>query len=507
MLATQTNAWRRLCAQAEKTKDVSIESLFVAEPKRSLAFAAGGLMADFSNTHLDTETLTLLTALAKEQELELWREKMFLGEAINVTEKRAVLHTALRASDGTSVFVDGRDVMPEIRDVQKRLCAFVQSVRSGARTGATGRAVKTVVNIGIGGSDLGPRLVVSALRDKTKDGVQARFVANVDATDMESALADIDPASTLFVVVSKTFTTQETLLNASVARKWVEQALGKDAVARHFVAVSSNRKAVQEFGLNEDALFDMWDWVGGRYSLWSAVGLSIALALGWDCFQELLEGAREMDEHFRSAPLERNLPVLLGLTGVWYRNFRNVPAVAVLPYSERLRELPRYLQQLDMESNGKSVTREGVRVDYETAPVVFGECGSVGQHSFHQWLHQGTGVALAEFIGVRHRRQAMTCEDDAQQNVLRAHLSAQREALKSGRKTELAARDNPGNKPSIFLDMECLCPQTLGGLLALYEHKVFVQGVVWGINSFDQYGVELGKSLVSRFLNEKRHAY
>lgn len=494
MLATQTNAWRRLCAQAEKTKNVSIAELFSADSARDLTFSCGGLTADFSSTHIDAETLALLMALAKEQGVELWRDKMFSGEAINVTEKRAVLHTALRAPEGASVFVDGRDVVPDIRAVQNRMHAFVERVRSGAHLGATGRTIKTIVNIGIGGSDLGPRLVVSALRDMTRDGIQTRFVANVDASDMENALADLDPATTLFVVVSKTFTTQETLLNARTARRWVEAALGQGSVARHFVAVSSNRDAVDAFGI--ETVFEMWDWVGGRYSLWSAVGLSIALAIGWSGFERLLAGARSMDAHFLSAPLERNMPVLWGVVGLWYRNFRKIPAVAVLPYSERLRELPRYLQQLDMESNGKSVTREGACVDYETGPIIFGECGSVGQHSFHQWLHQGTGLALAEFIGVRQA----SCGDAAHQNILRAHLCAQREALKFGRKTGEAARDNPGNKPSIFLDMERLDPETLGGLLALYEHKVFVQGVIWGVNSFDQYGVELGKSLVSRFM-------
>lgn len=491
--------WRELSAQAQAAKNVSLDTLFAQEPEREAAWTITlkDIAFDFSRTHVDAKSLSLLTQLAAERDVEGARTRMFSGEKINNTEDRAVLHTALRAQANAPVFVDGQDVIPAIRALHKKIEGFVADVREERWLGATGQPIRNIVNIGIGGSDLGPRLVVSALREKAT-GPRVHFVANVDAADLMGVLEKLDPATTLFVIVSKTFTTQETLLNARSAREWLVGSLGEDAVARHFVAVSTNRDAVESFGIRADNMFAMWDWVGGRYSLWSAVGLSIALSVGFDGFLELLKGAAMIDDHFRSAPLDRNAPVLAALIGIWYRNFWDAPALAILPYSERLRDLPRYLQQLDMESNGKSVTRDGEPVDYQTGPIIFGECGSVGQHSFHQWLHQGSGFVPADFIGVR--------SDDMNRPehhaVLCAHMMAQVEALKSGRQERDPARTNPGNKPSCVYWMERLEPFTLGALLAFYEHKVFVQGAIWDLNSFDQFGVELGKKLANERLKK-----
>jgi len=495
---TQTRAWAALQALYEKEPRASLADLFASDNARAgwLSVRVDGLFIDLSRHLVTREVLEALLALAREQDLERWREKMFSGEAINATEKRAVLHTALRARDDASIVVEGRDVMEEVRACRKNLEGFVSDVRSGAWRGASGKAITDIVNIGIGGSDLGPRFVVSALRSQWS-GPRVHFVANVDPVDLLDVLEPLNPATTLFVVVSKTFTTQETLLNAMSARAWLISALGEAAIARHFVAVSTNRKAVELFGIDaERNMFAMWDWVGGRYSLWSAVGVSIALAVGYGAFRDLLSGAAAMDAHFRSAPLAVNAPVLFGLIGLWSRNFCGMTAEAVLPYGERLRELPRYLQQLNMESNGKSVTRDGSSVDYATGPVIFGECGSVGQHSFHQWLHQGTDCVGAEFIGVTDDGM---CRPDHTM-VLQAHMAAQIEALKSGRASADPARANQGNKPSVVIQLERLDPYHLGLLLALYEHKVFVQGVLWDINSFDQFGVELGKKLAAEIL-------
>ena len=489
--------WRELQAHGEKIATTTLAALFAADAQRTAKFSVtlDGLTADFSKNHLTAETVSLLVKLAEAQDLPAWRTRMFGGEKINTTEKRAVLHTALRAPAGQTVCVDNVDVMPEIAAAHRRMQAFVAAVREGRWLGATGKKIAHIVNIGIGGSDLGPRLAVGALRDFCA-GPKLHFVANVDAADLTGALDGLDPAETLFVVVSKTFTTQETLLNAQSARQWLVAALGEDAVVRHCVAVSVNAAAVAKFGIAADNMFPMWDWVGGRYSLWSAVGLSIALAVGWDHFAALLAGAAAMDAHFRDAPLERNMPVLLGLTGLWYRNFRGSACHAILPYCEGLRELPRFLQQLEMESNGKSVTREGEAVDYVTSPAIFGECGTVGQHSFHQWLHQGTDATPTDFIGVRHD----ALNRPAHHAALLANLVAQTEALRLGRQDADAGRVNPGNRPSTTLWLDKLDPHSLGMLLALYEHKVFVQGIIWNINSFDQWGVELGKKLAAEAL-------
>ncbi|MDD5586490.1 MAG: glucose-6-phosphate isomerase [Alphaproteobacteria bacterium] len=489
---TEKPEWKALEAHCDKTRADSLRDLFAADPKRAEHFSlkVDGLAADFSRHRLTDETVSLLVKLAEAQNLADWRARMLRGDKINNTEDRAVLHTALRTPSDKPVTVDGRDVIPDVRALQKRMAAFTGEVREGRWLGATGKPIRDVVNIGIGGSDLGPRLAVGALRSFAS-GPRVHFVANADAADLLGVLEGLDPATTLFAIVSKTFTTQETLLNAATARQWLVGRLGEAAVARHFVAVSTNLKAVKEFGIDDANVFPMWDWVGGRFSLWSSVGLSVALAIGWNNFKALLDGAAVMDEHFFTAPLARNVPVLMALAGIWNRNFRGSACLAVLPYSERLRDLPRYLQQLEMESNGKSVTREGEAVDYATAPALFGECGTIGQHSFHQWLHQGTDVTPADFIGVR--------EDDLgkpeHHRALLANMEAQAEALKLGRQADDPRRTNPGNRPSTLLWLDRLDPRGLGLLLALYEHKVFVQGVVWEINSFDQWGVELGKAL------------
>jgi glucose-6-phosphate isomerase len=495
---TETPEWKTLQAHQAKMRGVSLRDLFAADPDRAAhtTLALDGLSADFSRTHITAETIGLLVKLAEAQGLEAWREKLFQGYKINNTENRAVLHTALRSISNQPVMVDSRDVMQDIRALHKRMAEFTRNVREGQWLGATGKPIEHVVNIGIGGSDLGPRLAVSALRSFAS-GPKVHFAANADAADLLDVLQGLDPAVTLFVVVSKTFTTQETLLNAQTARRWLANALGEAAVAKHFVAVSTNLAAVAQFGIAEANIFPMWDWVGGRFSLWSSVGLSIALATGWDNFKALLAGAAAMDAHFLSAPLDQNMPVLLGLVGVWYRNFWGTHAHAVLPYCELFRELPRYLQQLEMESNGKSVTRDGEPVDYATAPALFGECGTIGQHSFHQWLHQGTDITPADFIGVR--------EDDLAQpehhRILLANLAAQTQALMEGRQESDPHKCNPGNRPSVTLWIDKLDPHHLGLLLALYEHKVFTQGVVWNVNSFDQWGVELGKKLAKKALS------
>jgi glucose-6-phosphate isomerase len=463
--------------------------------RQPLGFACEGLTLDLSHCHLTPETLALLLDLAKAAEVEAWRGRMVRGEKINTTEHRAVLHMALRGSLPDDAHVDDVAVTPAIQALQQQMAKFVADIREGRWLGATGKPIRHIVNLGIGGSDLGPRLVVKALKHYAS-GPKVHFVANADAADLLDVLELLDPAETLFVVVSKTFSTQETLLNARSARQWLVRALGEAAVSRHFVAVSTNHAAMAEFGINPDNAFGLWDWVGGRFSLWSSVGLAIALAIGWDKFLQLLHGAAAMDRHFLTAPHNSNLPVLLAMIGIWYRNFWDSQAEAVLPYSERLRELPRYLQQLQMESNGKCVRRDGSPVDYPTMPAVFGECGTIGQHSFHQWLHQGTDLVLAEFIGVRQDGEGAP----EHHQVLRANLQAQAEALALGSDHADPHRCNPGNRPSLTLWLDRLDPYHLGLLLALYEHKVFVQGVVWDINSFDQFGVELGKRLAQQKL-------
>lgn len=492
MTLTSTPAWTDLSCHCDALCSSDVSDL-LRDPARveNYEIALEGIRLNYAFQNVTDETLALLTALAEQQKVEDWRGRMFSGDKINVTEDRAVLHTALRRLDDSPVLMDHLDVMPEIRATQNRIAAFVDDVRSGRWTGATGKLFRSVVNIGIGGSDLGPRLAAAALKPFSS-GLKAYFVANADRYDIESVLQKLDPAQTLFVVVSKTFTTQETLLNARAARQWIVEKLGEGAVSHHFVAVSANAEEVGKFGIHEDNLFPMWDWVGGRYSLWSAVGLSVALVIGEENFRRLLGGAAAMDAHFKSAPLESNMPVVLALLGIWNRNFLGTTAQAVLPYCERLRDFPRYLQQLEMESNGKFVTRGGAFVDYATAPVIFGECGTVGQHSFHQGLHQGTDLIPADFIAV--------ATDDLNRPehhaAVLSNLVAQMGALAYGQTEAPKPQDiYPGGRPSNLIVLDKLDPYGLGLLLALYEHKTFVQGIVWEINSFDQPGVELGKRM------------
>lgn len=489
---TKTHTWQALSQHVTEMKSASLPEIVLGDPKRleNCEITLDGLRLNYALNRVTPKTIELLVDLAREKKLEDRRQKMFAGEKINVTENRAVLHTALRAKSG-KVLVDGRDVMPDVKAVQDRIAKFVGDVHDGRRTGATGKPFKHIVNIGIGGSDLGPRLAVRAL-DSFAKGPQVHFVANADAFDLFSVIKHLDPAETLFIVVSKTFTTQETLLNARSAREWVAAKLGAPATAKHFIAVSTNVPEAGKFGIAAADIFPMWDWVGGRYSLWSAVGISVALAIGMENWRKLLDGAAAMDAHFREAPLVKNMPVLLALLGIWQRNFLGAASLAILPYSERLRDLPRYLQQLEMESNGKSVTREGEKMDTETAPVIFGECGTVGQHSFHQWLHQGTDMIPVDFIGI--------VEDDLNHpehhRVLMMNMAAQMAALAFGRPDAAKPHEvYAGGRSSTMIALDRLDPACFGMLLALYEHKTFAQGVLWDINSFDQPGVELGKEL------------
>ncbi len=457
----------------------------------------GGLSLNYALNHVTSDTMDLLIRLAESQDVAGWRERMWSGEKINFTESRAVLHVALRQQDDKPVMVDGNDVVPEIRAAQRRIADFVAAVRKGAYRGVTGKRIKNIINIGIGGSDLGPRLAVRALALQVSV-LDVHFVANADAFELLELLRRVDPAETLFLVVSKTFSTQETLLNAETARSWIKHHLGEQAITQHFVAVSTNVEAVKSFGIASQNVFPMWDWVGGRFSLWSAVGLSAALALGNEQFAELLRGAAAMDEHFRHTPFKKNLPVVLAMLGIWSHNFMGCAAHAVLPYSERLRELPRYLQQLEMESNGKSVTRDGLPVTLATAPILFGECGTVGQHSFHQWLHQGTDIASADFIGIAHDDLGLPQHHQA----LLSNMTAQATAFAFGQTKAAAPQDvYAGNRPSTMLMLQKLDPYHLGMLLALYEHKVFVQSIIWNINPFDQPGVELGKRMAKSLLS------
>jgi glucose-6-phosphate isomerase len=483
---TDTATWRELHQHHARLAAVHLGELFAAEPDRGRRLVAegGGIYADYSKHRVTDETLRLLFALARERGIERWRDRMFAGEPINSSENRPAWHVALRAAT----------TPPEVAATLARMRSLVERAHRWALRGANGRPLRTVVNLGIGGSDLGPRLATHALRGFDAGRIRARFVANVDPADLDAALEGLDPDTTLFVVTSKTFTTAETLDNARRARAWLTRTLG-DApdLAAHFIAVTANRDAARAWGVAEDRIFPMWDWVGGRYSVWSAVGLPLALVVGVAAFGEFHEGARTLDEHFRTAPLESNLPVILGLLGVWYGDFCGAQTHAVLPYAEDLRELPAYLQQLEMESNGKRVDRDGVPVDYATAPVVWGAAGTNGQHAFHQLLHQGTLLVPSDFIMAA---RPATGADPEAHRLLLANALAQSAALAFGGGDPAAPhRRCPGNQPSTTLVLPRLDPRSLGALLALYEHKVFVQGVVWGINSFDQWGVELGKAM------------
>jgi glucose-6-phosphate isomerase len=508
----ETEAWRALEQHADEIRRTHLRELFAADATRGerLSVEAEGIYLDYSKNRITDETLKLLIALAEERGVAERRDAMFAGEKINVTENRAVLHVALRAPADERIEVDGENVVPMVHEVLDRMSDFADRIRSGDWKGYTGARIRNVVNIGIGGSDLGPVMAYEALRYYTQRELTFRFVSNVDGTDITEATRDLDPEETLFIVSSKTFTTLETLRNATSAREWLLAKLGDDAaVAKHFVAVSTNADEVTKFGIDTENMFGFWDWVGGRYSLDSAIGLSTMIAVGPENFRKVLAGFHAMDEHFRNTPFEQNLPVLLGLLTVWYTDFFDAQTIAILPYDQYLNRFPAYLQQLTMESNGKSVTLDGSRVDYETSPIYWGEPGTNGQHSFYQLIHQGTRIIPADFIGFNQSLNPIANHHD----LLMANVFAQTEALAFG-KTPDQVRDEgtadwlvphrvfEGNRPSNTLLADRLDPETLGKLVALYEHNVFVQGVIWNVNSFDQWGVELGKVLATRIARE-----
>jgi len=509
---SQRRVWAALSEHADDIRGTDLRELFDADPNRGtkLTLEAVGIFLDYSKNRITDQTLSLLGELAEQSLLRERIDAMFGGQKINITEDRAVLHVALRAPRGDRIEVDGQDVVPDVHAVLDRMGEFADQVRSGAWTGHTGMRIRTVVNVGIGGSDLGPVMAYEALRHYSQRDLTFRFISNVDGTDFAEATRDLDPAETLFIVSSKTFTTVETMTNARTARGWLLEALGADAaVAKHFVAVSTNADAVSEFGIDTDNMFGFWDWVGGRYSMDSAIGLSTMLAVGPEQFAELLAGFHAMDEHFRTAPFEANLPVLLGLLTVWYCDFFGAQTQAVLPYDQYLKRFPAYLQQLTMESNGKSVTLAGKPVETDTSPVYWGEPGTNGQHSFYQLIHQGTRLIPADFLGFLHSLNPLGDHHD----LLTANVFAQTEALAFGKTAEqVAAEGTPdwlvphrvfaGNRPTNTLLLDRLTPYALGTLVALYEHSVFVQGTVWGVNSFDQWGVELGKVLAKQIGDE-----
>ena len=505
--------WKALESHHQKVREVHLRQLFADDPKRGerLTTEAVGLYLDYSKNRVTDETLKLLFQLAEECGLRDRIDAMFRGEKINITENRAVLHVALRSPRGTSIVVDGENVVPQVHVVLDKMADFANRVRSGAWKGHTGKSIRNVVNIGIGGSDLGPVMAYEALKHYSDRAINFRFVSNIDGTDFAEAVQGLDPSETLFVIASKTFTTLETMTNAHTARDWSLKGLGGDvnAVAKHFVAVSTNAAKVSEFGIDTANMFGFWDWVGGRYSMDSAIGLSTVLAIGPDNFRALLDGFHEMDVHFRTAPFESNLPVLLGLLAVWYNDFFGAETVAVLPYEQYLKRFPAYLQQLTMESNGKHVTLEGIKVDYQTGPIYWGEPGTNGQHSFYQLIHQGTRLIPCDFIAFVETLNPLGRHHD----MLLANVFAQTEALAFGKTPEqVKAEGTPdwlvphrvfeGNRPSNTILAERLTPEILGKLVALYEHSVFTQGAIWNIDSFDQWGVELGKVLAQRIVPE-----
>jgi glucose-6-phosphate isomerase len=510
---TARPAWKALEAHYAKVRQEHLRKLFADDPRRGerLTVEAVGLFLDYSKNRITDETLKLLLKLAEESGLRARIDAMFRGEKINVTEKRAVLHVALRAPRGASIVVDGENVVPAVHAVLDKMADFSNRVRSGAWKGHTGKRIRNVINIGIGGSDLGPVMAYEALKYYSDRALTFRFVSNVDATDFVEATRDLDPAETLFIISSKTFTTLETMTNAHSARDWALRGLGGDekAVARHFVAVSTNAERVAAFGIDTANMFGFWDWVGGRYSMDSAIGLSTMLAIGPENFRAMLDGFHQMDEHFRTASFERNLPVLLGLLTVWYNNFFGAQTVAILPYEQYLKRFPAYLQQLTMESNGKHVTLDGAEVNYQTSPIYWGEPGTNGQHSFYQLIHQGTKLIPCDFLAFAHSLNPLGRHHD----MLLANVFAQAEALAFGKTAEeVRAEGTPdwlvphrvfeGNRPSNTILAERLTPATLGTLVALYEHSVFTQGTIWNIDSFDQWGVELGKVLAQRIIPE-----
>ncbi len=509
----ERKAWKALDVHFAQVRETHLRTLFAEEPGRGerLTAEGAGLFLDYSKNRVTDETLKLLVELAEESGLRARIDAMFRGEKINITEKRAVLHVALRAPKGASILVDGENVVPEVHAVLDKMTDFANRVRSGAWTGHTGKRIRNVINIGIGGSDLGPVMAYEALRHFSERSMTFRFVSNVDGTDFAEAVEGLDAAETLFIVSSKTFTTLETMTNAHTARAWALAGLDGDeaAVAKHFAAVSTNADEVKKFGIDTKNMFGFWDWVGGRYSMDSAIGLSTMIAVGPENFRAMLDGFHEMDEHFRTAPFERNLPVLMGLLGLWYNDFFGAQTVAVLPYDQYLKRFPAYLQQLTMESNGKHITLEGATVDYATGPIYWGEPGTNGQHSFYQLIHQGTRLIPCDFIAFNHTLNPLPPHHD----MLMANVFAQTEALAFGKTPEqVKAEGTPdwlvphrvfeGNRPSNTIVADELTPAVLGKLVALYEHSVFTQGTIWNINSFDQWGVELGKQLAQRIIPE-----
>ncbi len=510
---SQSQAWNALADHHQSVRELHLRQLFADDPKRGerMTVEAVGLYLDYSKNLITDETLKLLLQLADESGLRERIDAMFRGEKINITENRAVLHVALRAPKGASIIVDGENVVPQVHAVLDKMADFSNRVRSGTWKGHTGKRIRNVINIGIGGSDLGPVMAYEALKHYSERAMTFRFVSNVDSTDFAEAVQDLDPSETLFIDSSKTFTTLETMTNAHTARDWLLAALGGDekAVAKHFVAVSTNAAEVAKFGIDTANMFGFWDWVGGRYSMDSAIGLSTMLAIGPDNFRAMLDGFHQMDEHFRTAPLERNLPVLMGLLSLWYNDFFGAQTVAVLPYEQYLKRFPAYLQQLTMESNGKHVTLDGNKVSYDTGPIYWGEPGTNGQHSFYQLIHQGTRLIPCDFIAFNRTLNPLGRHHD----ILLANVFAQTEALAFGKTPDqVKAEGTPdwlvphrvfeGNRPSNTLLAERLTPETLGKLIALYEHSVFTQGVIWNIDSFDQWGVELGKVLAQHIIAE-----
>jgi glucose-6-phosphate isomerase len=519
---TSYPVWEKLCAHQASVAPLHMRDIFAADSKRfnkySLKFK--DLLLDYSKHRITDETLPLLFQLAREAKIESWRDKMFAGEKINLTENRAVLHTALRNRANTPVLVNGKDVMPEINMVLKQMRTFSEKVRNGDWKGFTGKRITDIVNIGIGGSDLGPVMVCDALKPYAQAGLDIHFVSNIDGAHLMRALEKCKAETTLFIVASKTFTTQETMTNALSARTWfLESAKDSAHVAKHFVALSTNAKMVDDFGIDLVNMFQFWDWVGGRYSLWSAIGLSIALYVGMDNFEALLDGGHEMDIHFKTAPLEKNMPVILALIGIWYNNFFHVDTHAILPYDQGMARFPAYLQQADMESNGKFICRDGSRVQYKTGPVIWGEAGTNGQHAFYQLIHQGTQIVPADFLMPVRSHYAIGKHGYAHHKILLANFLAQTQALMLGKTKDQArvelvkqglqgdALENllphkvfEGNRPTTSIMFDKLTPNTLGKLIALYEHKIFVQGMMWDINSFDQWGVEYGKQIAQQIL-------
>ena len=510
---TDRRAWKALIAHHDKVRELHLRNLFADDPHRGerMTTEGVGLVLDYSKNRVTDETLKLLMQLANESGLRERIDAMFRGDKINITENRAVLHTALRAPKGASIVVDGENVVPQVHAVLDKMAAFSDRVRSGEWKGHTGRRIRNIINIGIGGSDLGPVMAYEALKHYSDRNLTFRFVSNIDGTDFVEATRDVDPAETLFIVSSKTFTTLETMTNANTAREWLLKGLGGDkaAVAKHFVAVSTNAEKVSAFGIDTANMFGFWDWVGGRYSMDSAIGLSTMLAIGPENFRAMLDGFHQMDEHFRTTPFERNLPVLMGLLALWYNDFFDAQTVAVLPYEQYLKRFPAYLQQLTMESNGKHVTLNGSKVTCDTGPVYWGEPGTNGQHSFYQLIHQGTRLIPCDFIAFYRTLNPLGRHHD----ILLANVFAQAEALAFGKTEEqVKAEGTPdwlvphrlfeGNRPSNTILAERLTPETLGKLVALYEHSVFTQGTIWNIDSFDQWGVELGKQLAQRIIPE-----